>query len=152
MPHAFTKFAHPQNATNKLCRGNGLGLALSRRYTWKDFFSYLLYQKLIYCTFVLSSLENICSPMLIYYVFAFSGTFRFVTLMQGNIWLESEGAGKGCTATFFVKLGLSDNKPNANLRRIAPPAQLKQGAAGPDTSSIANSDMTILPLCYQSMV
>ncbi|CAN6340684.1 unnamed protein product [Urochloa humidicola] len=106
MPHAFTKFAHPQNAANKLRYGNGLGLAISR---------------------------------------------RFVTLMQGNIWLESEGAGKGCTATFFVKLGLS-NKPNASHRRIAPPVQSKPGAAGPDTSSIANRDRAILPLCYQSIV
>nr|CAB3463990.1 unnamed protein product [Digitaria exilis] len=103
MPHTFTKFAHPQNATNKLPGGDGLGLALSR---------------------------------------------RFVTLMQGNIWLESEGAGKGCTVTFFVKLGLSD-KPNANLRRIGHPVQPKQGA---DTSSIANSNMAIVPLCYQSIV
>jgi ethylene receptor len=106
MPHTFTKFAHPQNATIKSHGGNGLGLALSR---------------------------------------------RFVALMQGNIWLESEGAGKGCTTTFFVKLGLSD-KPNANLRRIAPPVQPKQGTASPDTSLVANNDMAILPLCYQSMV
>ncbi|URE31588.1 Ethylene receptor [Musa troglodytarum] len=30
---------------------------------------------------------------------------RFVSLMEGQIWLESEGIGKGCTATFIVKLG-----------------------------------------------
>ena len=82
---------------------------------------------------------------------AFSGAFRFVALMQGNIWLESEGAGKGCTTTFFVKLGLSD-KPNANLRRIASPVQPRQGTASPDTSLVANNDMAVLPLCYQSMV
>ncbi|KAG2616503.1 probable ethylene response sensor 2 isoform X1 [Panicum virgatum] len=106
MPHTFAKFAHPQNATMKSHGGNGLGLALSR---------------------------------------------RFVALMQGNIWLESEGAGKGCTTTFFVKLGLSD-KPNANLRRIASPVQPRQGTASPDTSLVANNDMAVLPLCYQSMV
>jgi len=71
--------------------------------------------------------------------------------MQGNIWLESEGVGKGCTATFFVKLGLSD-KPNANLRRIVPPVQRKQGTADPDASSIINGDMAILPHRYQSMI
>jgi ethylene receptor len=38
MPHTFTKFAHPQNATNKVQNGNGLGLALSRRLV-KLFFS-----------------------------------------------------------------------------------------------------------------
>lgn len=31
---------------------------------------------------------------------------RFVNLMDGHIWLESEGLGKGCTAIFMVKLGL----------------------------------------------
>eukprot|EP00268_Persea_americana_P020507 TRINITY_DN2067_c1_g3_i1.p1 TRINITY_DN2067_c1_g3~~TRINITY_DN2067_c1_g3_i1.p1 ORF type:complete len:590 (-),score=104.92 TRINITY_DN2067_c1_g3_i1:392-2161(-) len=31
---------------------------------------------------------------------------RFINLMEGYIWLESEGLGKGCTATFFVKLGM----------------------------------------------
>ncbi|KAE9617283.1 hypothetical protein Lal_00034897 [Lupinus albus] len=33
---------------------------------------------------------------------------RFVNLMEGEIWIESEGAGKGCTATFMVKLGIPD--------------------------------------------
>ncbi|PWA97024.1 ethylene response sensor 1 [Artemisia annua] len=30
---------------------------------------------------------------------------RFVNLMGGRIWIESEGLGKGTTVTFFVKLG-----------------------------------------------
>nr|QGT40626.1 ethylene response 1 [Tulipa gesneriana] len=34
---------------------------------------------------------------------------RFVTLMEGHIWLESDGPGKGCTATFIVKLGVCEN-------------------------------------------
>lgn len=33
---------------------------------------------------------------------------RFVNLMEGHIWIESEGVGKGCTATFIVKLGIPD--------------------------------------------
>nr|Q9ZWL6.1 RecName: Full=Ethylene receptor; AltName: Full=PE-ETR1 [Passiflora edulis]BAA37136.1 ethylene receptor [Passiflora edulis] len=40
---------------------------------------------------------------------------RFVNLMDGHIWLESEGLGKGCTAIFIVKLGiperLNESKP-----------------------------------------
>lgn len=32
-------------------------------------------------------------------------TIRFVNLMEGHIWIESEGLGKGCTAIFVVKLG-----------------------------------------------
>jgi len=29
---------------------------------------------------------------------------RFVNLMEGHIWIESEGLGKGCTVIFIVKL------------------------------------------------
>lgn len=35
--------------------------------------------------------------------------FRFVSLMGGHIWIGSEGTGRGCTATFVVKLGVCDN-------------------------------------------
>lgn len=31
---------------------------------------------------------------------------RFVNLMEGHIWIESEGLGKGSTAIFIVKLGI----------------------------------------------
>nr|AAQ13533.1 ethylene receptor homolog [Musa acuminata AAA Group] len=41
---------------------------------------------------------------------------RFVSRMEGQIWLESEGIGKGCTATFIVKLGICD--PSGNLQQI----------------------------------
>lgn len=34
---------------------------------------------------------------------------RFVNLMEGHIWIESEGLGKGCTAIFIVKLGIPDH-------------------------------------------
>ncbi|KAK4795586.1 hypothetical protein SAY86_027912 [Trapa natans] len=33
---------------------------------------------------------------------------RFVNLMDGHIWVESEGLGKGCMATFIVKLGIPE--------------------------------------------
>ncbi|KAI3969589.1 hypothetical protein MKX01_020150 [Papaver californicum] len=33
---------------------------------------------------------------------------RFVSLMKGHIWIESEGLGKGCTAIFIVKLGIAN--------------------------------------------
>lgn len=36
--------------------------------------------------------------------------------MEGQIWLESDGIGKGCTATFIVKLGACDQ--NGNLQQI----------------------------------
>ncbi|XP_022149835.1 ethylene receptor 1 [Momordica charantia] len=40
---------------------------------------------------------------------------RFVNLMEGHIWLESEGIGKGCTATFIVKLGIADQSNESRL-------------------------------------
>ncbi|KAJ8444007.1 hypothetical protein Cgig2_020853 [Carnegiea gigantea] len=39
---------------------------------------------------------------------------RFVNLMGGQIWIESEGPDKGCVATFVVKLGICNN-PNDPL-------------------------------------
>lgn len=41
--------------------------------------------------------------------------------MEGQIWLESEGMGKGCTAIFIVKLGLCDQ--SSNLKQIVPAAR-----------------------------
>ncbi|KGN61222.1 hypothetical protein Csa_006113 [Cucumis sativus] len=40
---------------------------------------------------------------------------RFVNLMEGHIWLESEGLGKGCTATFIVKLGIAEQSNESKL-------------------------------------
>ncbi|XP_028785999.1 probable ethylene response sensor 1 [Neltuma alba] len=39
---------------------------------------------------------------------------RFVKLMEGDMWIESEGIGKGTTNTFMVKLGICGN---ANCKR-----------------------------------
>lgn len=54
--------------------------------------------------------------------------FRFVNLMEGHIWIESEGLGKGCTATFIIKLGISSNS-NDQTWHIASKAR---PVAGPD--------------------
>ncbi|XP_072954550.1 probable ethylene response sensor 1 [Typha angustifolia] len=48
---------------------------------------------------------------------------RFVGLMGGHIWLESEGIGKGCTTTFIVKLGVCDNQ-SGHLQQTLPPTKL----------------------------
>lgn len=40
---------------------------------------------------------------------------RFVNLMEGQISLESDGVGKGCTATFTVKLGIPGRSNEAKL-------------------------------------
>ncbi|XP_057534505.1 ethylene receptor-like isoform X2 [Amaranthus tricolor] len=44
---------------------------------------------------------------------------RFVSLTEGNIWIESEGLGKGCTAVFVVKLGRAE-RSNGALELLAP--------------------------------
>jgi ethylene receptor len=43
---------------------------------------------------------------------------RFVNLMGGHIWVESEGLGKGTLVTFVVKLGLPEH-PNELDRQMA---------------------------------
>ncbi|CAK8575240.1 unnamed protein product [Lathyrus sativus] len=40
---------------------------------------------------------------------------RFVNLMEGHIWIESEGIGKGCTVSFIVKLGIPDRSNEFKL-------------------------------------
>jgi len=35
--------------------------------------------------------------------------------MEGNIWIESEGIGKGCTAIFVVKLGTPERLNQAMI-------------------------------------
>lgn len=46
---------------------------------------------------------------------------RFVSLMEGHIWIESDGLGKGCTVTFIVKLQLPESSTEMqHLTRTAP--------------------------------
>ncbi|CAI9784313.1 unnamed protein product [Fraxinus pennsylvanica] len=40
---------------------------------------------------------------------------RFVNLMEGQIWIESEGLGKGTTAIFIVKLGFPGHSNDSRL-------------------------------------
>ncbi|CAN0913917.1 Ethylene receptor [Linum grandiflorum] len=40
---------------------------------------------------------------------------RFVNLMDGHIWLESDGLGKGCTAIFMVRLGIAERSNESKL-------------------------------------
>ncbi|KAL7151138.1 hypothetical protein ABFS83_04G011400 [Erythranthe nasuta] len=47
---------------------------------------------------------------------------RFVNLMGGHIWIESEGLGKGSTFIFVVKLGICNNNNNNNNNyEMSPP-------------------------------
>ncbi|CAN1351756.1 Ethylene receptor [Linum perenne] len=49
---------------------------------------------------------------------------RFVNLMDGHIWLESDGIGKGCTAIFMVKLGIAESKLSAATKSSISHAQM----------------------------
>lgn len=46
---------------------------------------------------------------------------RFVSLMEGHIWIESDGLGKGCTVTFIVKLQLPEFASDMQQLAIAAP-------------------------------
>lgn len=47
--------------------------------------------------------------------FVLYDVIRFVNLMEGHIWIESEGPGKGCTAIFIVKLGFAERSNESKL-------------------------------------
>ena len=69
------------------------------------------------CIFIFVVLALLIRMFLV--VFFFLGAPRFVNLMDGHIWLESEGLGKGCTAIFMVKLGLRGRSNEAKLQYMS---------------------------------
>ncbi|CAI7750821.1 unnamed protein product [Closterium sp. NIES-54] len=55
---------------------------------------------------------------------------RFVSMMGGHIWVESEGPGKGTTVTFVVRLGLPEKADDRNKAGNAGQKQAAGGAGG----------------------
>ncbi|CAK7327006.1 unnamed protein product [Dovyalis caffra] len=53
---------------------------------------------------------------------------RFVTLMGGHIWIESEGLDKGTVATFIVKLGLCNNPDDPSVHQAASRGRANHGS------------------------
>ncbi|KAK9145770.1 hypothetical protein Sjap_005673 [Stephania japonica] len=53
---------------------------------------------------------------------------RFVSLMEGRIWIESEGLGKGCAAFFILKLGIAD-RANEAAHFFSPQLSANNGVA-----------------------
>lgn len=49
---------------------------------------------------------------------AFFFPIRFVNLMGGHIWVESEGLGKGSTAVVIVKLGIPESSNESKLHYV----------------------------------
>lgn len=54
---------------------------------------------------------------------------RFINLMGGHIWIESEGPDKGTTVTFIAKFGICNN-PHETRLQVAPAVRPHQGSAG----------------------
>ncbi|KAJ7569892.1 hypothetical protein O6H91_01G099000 [Diphasiastrum complanatum] len=46
---------------------------------------------------------------------------RFINMMEGHIWIESEGLGKGTTVVFIVKLGLPQHVNEIDRQHLSPP-------------------------------
>ncbi|KAB5569483.1 hypothetical protein DKX38_003276 [Salix brachista] len=53
---------------------------------------------------------------------------RFVTLMKGHIWIESEGLDKGTVTTFIVKLGLCNNPDDPSVHQAASRGRASHGS------------------------
>ncbi|KAF6141265.1 hypothetical protein GIB67_024349 [Kingdonia uniflora] len=49
---------------------------------------------------------------------------RFVNLMEGHIWIESDGLEKGSTVTMVVKLGICNSRNELSWQQFDPRAQL----------------------------
>ncbi|KAJ6796152.1 putative ethylene response sensor 1 [Iris pallida] len=79
---------------------------------------------------------------------------RFISLMDGHIWLESEGVGKGCLATFVVKLGICESQ-NGYQQQLVHMNRLNHGDAGfPGPRELLKEENKLIPskLRYQRSV
>ncbi|XP_050237600.1 ethylene response sensor 1 [Mercurialis annua] len=54
---------------------------------------------------------------------------RFINLMGGHIWIESEGLDKGTNATFVVKLGLCSKIGDSSSQQTAPRGRISHASA-----------------------
>lgn len=60
---------------------------------------------------------------------------RFVNLMDGHIWIESEGVGRGSIVTFIVKLNLPETSSHLSIH-IAPTSQPSGSQSRTDFSGV----------------
>lgn len=54
---------------------------------------------------------------------------RFINLMGGHIWIESEGLDKGTTVSFLAKLGICNDPNESTLLEVAVAGRTGQGSA-----------------------
>ncbi|KAK4374004.1 hypothetical protein RND71_004681 [Anisodus tanguticus] len=93
IPNLFSKFTQTQALATTNSGGTGLGLAICMRYGVSQFLGVL----------------SVCD-------FHFA---MFVNLMEGHIWIESEGLGKGSTAIFIIRLGIPGRANESKLPFVA---------------------------------
>nr|AAD26899.1 ethylene receptor homolog [Phalaenopsis hybrid cultivar] len=74
---------------------------------------------------------------------------RFVNLMKGHIWLESEVLGKGCTTIFIVKVGISEDPAHRYQHKLLPPIRAGQSEADAFGSKRTPTDLIPLKNRYQ---
>ncbi|KAK0581056.1 hypothetical protein LWI29_009410 [Acer saccharum] len=72
---------------------------------------------------------------------------RFVNLMGGHMWIESEGLDKGSTVTFLVKLGICNNLLDTSAHQVALKGRVNHGSA--DLTRIKNGEATSSNPRYQ---
>ncbi|KAL6968564.1 mitochondrial 2-enoyl thioester reductase [Sarracenia purpurea var. burkii] len=54
---------------------------------------------------------------------------RFINLMGGHIWIESEGLDQGTTVTFLAKLGICNNPDESTMQRVELAGRANQRSA-----------------------
>ena len=72
---------------------------------------------------------------------------RFVSLMEGHIWIESEGLGKGCTAVFIVKLGIPECLNQSKLAFMPKVSTSHGQTAFPGLKVLVMDENGSVPLC-----
>ncbi|KAK4344099.1 hypothetical protein RND71_037193 [Anisodus tanguticus] len=121
IPNLFSKFTQTQALATTNSGSTGLGLAICKRYGVSQFLGVLSSVIFIW----LYEFGN-CFKLNFFSLIAFSidtssngPENRFVNLMEGHIWIESEGFGKGSTAIFIIRLGIPGRTNESKLPFVA---------------------------------
>lgn len=67
--------------------------------------------------------------------------------MEGHIWIESEGLGKGCTAIFIVKLGIPERLNESKLPYMPKVSANHGQTAFPGLKVLVMDENGSVPLC-----